>query len=49
MKASELIELLKKHPESEVCVMANEDYENKQSRLTPYVDNENRVIIQFWE
>lgn len=49
MKAKELIEILKKHPEAEVVVMANEDYDNKQSVLSPYVDTDGKVVIQFWE
>lgn len=49
MKASELIRVLETHPDAEVVVMANEDYEDKKSLLTPYVDIDGRVVIQFWE
>lgn len=49
MKAKELIEILKQYPDTEVAVIENEDYENKKTDLSVYVDTENRVVIQFWD
>ena len=49
MKVKELIEILKQYPAAEVAVIENEDYENKRTELSVYVDTENRVVIQFWD
>lgn len=49
MKAKNLIEFLSRHPEAEVVVMCNEDYENKCNMLSPYYDNEGKVVIQYWD
>lgn len=48
MKAYELIEILKRKPQADVVVMPDEQYQNKFTFLTPYVDDEGNVVIQFW-
>ena len=48
MKAYELKDLLERKPQAEVLVMENEDYDDKVGIITPYVDSEGKVVIQFW-
>ena len=48
MKAKELKTILEEHPEANVLVMKNEDYDDKISHVTPYTDSEGNVVIQFW-
>ena len=48
MKAIDLIRLLEQKPFAEVLVMMNEDYDEKYDHLTPYVDSDGKIIIQFW-
>lgn len=48
MKACELMKILEQHPNAQIVVMRDENYEEKETFLTPYVDTDGRVVIQFW-
>lgn len=49
MKAKELIEMLNDHPNADVVVMRNENYEDKHDVLSPYCDSEGKIVIQYWD